>query len=114
MPRLTQSHLKDVLTRELKLERPEFHLLSGHGRVSGWVVDSRFRGKDSGRRQRMIREALERALAPRVVEAVGIVLALTPDEWELGPGSDNPPPGSGWRGHHNGNGRNGRAAQSRA
>ena len=81
---LNMSHvkLKQILTRRLRLKDPRFHL-EGRSRVSGSVVSETFAGKRDHQRQKMIWDALDEELGPSSVKAVGMLLAYTPDEWEL-------------------------------
>ena len=79
---MTHDHLKEILTRRLRLLHPEFRL-EGRGRVSGRIVSATFAGKGDSERQKMIWDALDAELGPASVQQVGMLLAYTPDEWNL-------------------------------
>src|SRR4051794_38515350 len=79
---MSHDKLKEVLTRRLRLKDPYFRL-EGRGRVSGSVVSATFAGKGDSDRQRMIWDALDEELGPASVREVGMLLAYTPDEWDL-------------------------------
>src|SRR5689334_7756888 len=79
---MSHDKLKEVLTRRLRLKAPLFHLV-GRGRVSGSVVSKTFAGRGDSDRQSMIWNALEAELGPASVREVGMLLAYTPDEWNL-------------------------------
>lgn len=88
MPRITKTAVQDALKRELALRDPEFRLEFYGGRVSGSIVSSSFKGKRDHRRQDMIWDALERAFGPDAVKKVGMLLAYTPEEWNIDDLSD--------------------------
>jgi acid stress-induced BolA-like protein IbaG/YrbA len=79
---MTHERLKEILTRRLRLRDPQFRL-EGKGRVSGRVVSSTFAGKGDSDRQKLIWDALDAELGPGSVKEVGMLLAYTPDEWDL-------------------------------
>jgi acid stress-induced BolA-like protein IbaG/YrbA len=79
---MSHDKLKEILIRRLKLEDPYFRL-EGRGRVSGSVVSATFAGKGDSQRQRMIWDALDKELGPASVKEVGMLLAYTPEEWDL-------------------------------
>ena len=79
---MSHDKLKEILTRRLKLKEPHFRL-EGRGRVSGSIVSATFAGKGDSDRQRMIWEALDAELGAASVREVGMLLAYTPDEWDL-------------------------------
>ena len=82
MQRVTQASLRKVLTDELKLKSPEFHLSTGRaGLINGHVISSTFKGKRDRQRQGMIWDALEFGFGREVAKQVGMLLAYTPDEW---------------------------------
>src|SRR5438105_4835460 len=83
MAALTQSRLKAVLTKALKLKEPRF-ILERHGtRINGSVISETFRGKGDRQRQEMIWEALAEMLGPDSEKKVGMILAYTPSEWGI-------------------------------
>jgi acid stress-induced BolA-like protein IbaG/YrbA len=79
---MSHDKLKQILSRELKLRNPRFRL-EGRGRVSGSVISTTFAGKGDSDRQRMIWDALDKELGASSVREVGMLLAYTPDEWDL-------------------------------
>jgi acid stress-induced BolA-like protein IbaG/YrbA len=83
MQRLTQASLQKLLTRELKLKDPEFHLATGRaGLLNGHIVSPTFKGKRDRQRQGMIWDAIEFAIGREAAaKQVGMLLAYTPDEW---------------------------------
>ncbi len=83
MRRLTKAILERILSRELALRQPRFRLEMYSGRVSGSVISSTFRRKTDSQRQTMIWDALERAMGADAVNRVGMLLAYTPEEWDL-------------------------------
>lgn len=83
MPKLTKSKLKKILRSELALRTPVFRLESVGGRISGSVISETFKGKRDSGRQKMIWDALDRQLGPQSVRAVGMLLAYTPQEWDV-------------------------------
>jgi acid stress-induced BolA-like protein IbaG/YrbA len=79
---MSHDKLKEILIRRLRLKDPHFRL-EGRGRVSGSVVSATFVGKGDSDRQRMIWDALDEELGAVSVKEVGMLLAYTPDEWDL-------------------------------
>ena len=79
---MSHDRLKEILTRRLRLKDPYFRL-QGKGRVSGSVVSATFAGKGDSDRQKMIWDALDKELGAASVKEVGMLLAYTPQEWEL-------------------------------
>lgn len=84
MEKLTQTKLKQILRDRLSLDDPEFHLEKAGGRLVGDVISVTFKGKRDHVRQDMIWNALEAELGPESVKLVGMLLAYTPEEWNLG------------------------------
>jgi acid stress-induced BolA-like protein IbaG/YrbA len=82
MQKVSKSKLQGILVRDLHLDDAEFHLESSGGRLNGSIVSETFKGKRDSERQKMIWDALDRALGPESVRAVGMLLAYTPEEWE--------------------------------
>ncbi len=83
MATLTQTRLKEILTKELKLREPRFALRKYGTQHYGSVISETFARKGDYDRQLMIRTALERALGPMVNRKVGMILAYTPCEWDI-------------------------------
>lgn len=79
---MSHEKLKEILTRRLKLKEPQFRL-EGRGRISGSLVSATFSGKPDHRRQQMIWDALEAELGATSTKDVGMLLAYSPDEWNL-------------------------------
>jgi len=83
MRSITKSKVEAILTTALRLSEPRFRLEKYDGRVSGSVISASFRGKRDHRRQEMIRNALESALGDNTYRLVGMILAYTPQEWDV-------------------------------
>jgi acid stress-induced BolA-like protein IbaG/YrbA len=83
MPRLSKRRLEEILTRELRLRDPAFRLDATYGRISGSVISDTFKRKDDYQRQKMIWDALERALGPNAIRLIGMLLAYTKAEWNI-------------------------------
>ncbi|HSI36304.1 MAG: hypothetical protein ACAI43_08700 [Phycisphaerae bacterium] len=83
MPKVTKTDVERVLTRDLGLADPLFVLESNGGRINGSIVSPTFKGKSDRDRQRMIWDALDRAYGAASVRTVGMLLAYTPDEWDV-------------------------------
>jgi acid stress-induced BolA-like protein IbaG/YrbA len=88
MAKVTKSDLERILTARLGLREPEFHLERNGQRISGNIISATFRGKRDHERQEMIWDALEAELGAESMGLVGLLLAYTPDEWELGNEND--------------------------
>ena len=84
MAQLTKDRLTQILVRALKPDEPDVRLEKAGGRFSGDVVSASFKGKRDHERQKMIWDALDAALGAESVQKVGLLLAYTPDEWEMG------------------------------
>ena len=83
MERLTKAKLQKVLTRRLHLKDPEYHLEKVGDRLVGNVISQTFKGKRDHQRLAMIWDALEVELGKDAPKRVGMILAYTPDEWNL-------------------------------
>lgn len=79
---MSHDKLKEILIRRLKLDDPQFRL-EGKGRISGSVVSATFADKGDSDRQRMIWDALDAELGPTSLKEVGMLLAYSPEEWDL-------------------------------
>ena len=84
MAKLTKEQLKKILTQGLALKDPRYFLENAGGRIVGHVVSTSFKGKSDHERQAMIWDALDGALGADSVVLVGMLLAYTPEEWNLG------------------------------
>ena len=80
----TVSHekLKEILTRRLRLKAAVFNL-EGRARISGSIISQSFAGKGDSERQKLLWDALDEELGADSTKEVGMLLAYTPDEWEL-------------------------------
>ena len=83
MANLTQTRLKEILTKDLKLCEPRFALRKYGTQHYGSVISETFTRKGDYDRQLMIRNALERVLGPTFQWKVGMILAYTPFEWDI-------------------------------
>jgi acid stress-induced BolA-like protein IbaG/YrbA len=83
MQRLSKSRLQEILTEELGLKEPRFRLEKTGSRLNGSIISPTFKGKRDLRRQQMIWNALQRALGSDAVRRVGMLLAFTPEEWDI-------------------------------
>ncbi len=83
MTKLTKKKLEAILTRRLCLVDPEFRLEKASERLIGNVISLTFKGKRDHERQKMIWDALEAEFGEESVLLVGMLLAYTPDEWNL-------------------------------
>ncbi len=87
--KLTTKRLTEVLKRRLKLRDPQFVLEKSGSWIIGDVISATFKGKRDLKRQVMIWDALEAEFGDKAKSMVGMLLAFTPDEWNLG--SDEEP-----------------------
>jgi len=84
MAQTSQSKLKEVLTRSLGLDTPEFHLEKlSSGKLSGSIVSDSFARMDHVKRQRAIWDALEAEFGNDASAMVGTLLAYTKAEWNI-------------------------------
>lgn len=85
MRKLTIPIIKRLLTEQLKLKSPDFHLSVGRtGHINGQVVSESFEGKGDRQRQGMIWDVLAAIVGNEEAEKqVGFIMALTPFEWNL-------------------------------
>jgi acid stress-induced BolA-like protein IbaG/YrbA len=82
--KLTKEKLEQVLTNRLLLESPVFLLEKAGGRLVGDVISPTFKAKRDHERQKLIWDALDAELGAESVRLVGMLLAYTPAEWNLG------------------------------
>jgi len=83
MIKVSKSELERVLTEELGLREPRFKLEKSGDWWNGSVISETFRRKGDSQRQKMIWDALRRALGPDSPRRVGMLLAYTPEEWDI-------------------------------
>jgi hypothetical protein len=82
MSKITTTSLRKLLTTDLKLKSPEFHLSTGRaGLINGHIVSPTFKGMRDRQRQGAIWDALEFAFGKDAAKQVGMLIAYTPDEW---------------------------------
>ena len=84
MAKVTKDKLKAILKNGIGLADPEFHLQKAGKRWTGNVISVTFKGKRNHERQKSIWNALEAELGAEVRVSVRLLLAYTPDEWNLG------------------------------
>jgi acid stress-induced BolA-like protein IbaG/YrbA len=89
MAKLTKKKLEEILTSRLQLADPDFRLEKAGDRLVGNVISETFKGKRDRERQKLVWDALESEFGEDSVRLVGLLLAYTPDEWNLG--SDEKP-----------------------
>ncbi|MGA2441737.1 MAG: hypothetical protein ABSH08_12330, partial [Tepidisphaeraceae bacterium] len=70
--------------RKLALKSPEFHLEKEGDRIFGDIISPSFKRKTDHKRQELIWDALESELGAESLQLVGMLLAFTPEEWNLG------------------------------
>ena len=81
--RLTETRLAEILKRRLALKDPEFHFERVGGRIIGDIVSASFKGKRDHERQQLIWDVLEAEVGAES-SLVGMLLAYTPYEWDVG------------------------------
>jgi len=81
---LTKEKLEKLLTKKLGLKSPEFRLEKEGGQIFGDVISPSFKRKSDHKRQELIWNALDSALGAEALQLVGMLLAFTPEEWNLG------------------------------
>ena len=81
--KLTKTRLEKILRDKLHLNDPVFRLEVYGNRINGLVISDSFKRKGDSQRQEMIWDALTGALGPDSVKLVGMILAYTPEEWNL-------------------------------
>ena len=82
--KLSKERLETSLVRRLKLRDAEFHLERAGDRLVGDIVSPTFKGKPDHQRQNLIWDALDAEFGADVRHRVGMLLAYTPEEWNLG------------------------------
>ena len=88
MAKLTKEKLAKILTDRLRLKDPTFRLEWAGERLVGNVISETFKGKRDHERQKLIWDALDAEFGAESVHRVGMLLAYTPDEWNLGKGGE--------------------------
>lgn len=81
--KLTKEKLEEILVRRLGLRQPTFHLEKSGGRLVGDIISPSFKGRGDEERQNLIWDALASEFGADSVRLVGMLLAYTPDEWNL-------------------------------
>jgi acid stress-induced BolA-like protein IbaG/YrbA len=81
---LTKESLARILATRLSLKDPQFKLEEVGGRLVGNIISSSFKGKRDYDRQKVIWDALDAELGREAVLRIGMLLAYTPEEWEVG------------------------------
>jgi acid stress-induced BolA-like protein IbaG/YrbA len=83
MAKLTKDKLKAILKIGIGLADPDFHLQRAGNRWTGNIISSTFKGKRDHERQKLIWDALAAEIGEEAGLLVGLLLAYTPDEWNL-------------------------------
>jgi acid stress-induced BolA-like protein IbaG/YrbA len=83
MAAFSKKILQGILTDELALQEPRFKLEKYGSHWNGSVISKTFKRKGDHQRQQMIWDALRRALGKDAVRRVGMILAYTPEEWDI-------------------------------
>ena len=86
--RLTRAKLQTILTRRLGLRDPVFNIEKIGGRLIGDIISSTFKGQRDHERQKLIWDALDAEFGNNWASQVGMLLAYTPAEWDLGADDD--------------------------
>ena len=73
-----------ILTERLSLVDPDYRLEKYNGRWVGHIISPTFWRKGDYERQKMIVDAIEAELGQDANTQVGMLLAYTPREWDLG------------------------------
>ncbi|MGD0541788.1 MAG: hypothetical protein ABSB33_09750 [Tepidisphaeraceae bacterium] len=81
--KLTKEKLEEILVRRLDLQQPIFHLEKSGGRLVGDIISPSFKRRGDEERQKLIWDALASEFGAESVRLVGMLLAYTPDEWNL-------------------------------
>lgn len=83
MRNVSEKRLQKVLTARLCLHDAQFHLEKAGDRINGSIVSASFEEMSDIDRQRKIWDALEQEWGPDSTRMVGMLLAYTPDEWNI-------------------------------
>lgn len=83
MAKVTKEQLERILTKRLSLTDPQFFLKKAGGRLVGNIVSPGFKGRRDHERQELIWNALDAEWGAESAVRVGMLLAYTPDEWNL-------------------------------
>ena len=81
---ITKERLERILSSRLALKEPVFLIERVGDRLVGDIISATFKGKRDHERQNLIWDALDDELGPDAAKFVGMLLAYTPDEWQLG------------------------------
>ena len=82
--RLTKDRLEEILRRRLRLRDVKFLLERAGDRFVGDIISPKFEGMRDHQRQSLIWDALEAELGADAPRLVGMILAYSPKEWNLG------------------------------
>lgn len=81
---MSKVKLQRLLTKRLRLARPEFRLERIGSKLAGSIISETFARKSDWQRQRMIRDVLAAELGETdSVLQVGTLLAYSPLEWNI-------------------------------
>ena len=83
MQPISKKKIESVLSKRLKLAAPKFRLAKRGMRWSGSIISPSFRGTNDLKRQKKIWDALDEAFGTESTHTVGMLLAYTPEEWDL-------------------------------
>jgi acid stress-induced BolA-like protein IbaG/YrbA len=84
MAKITETKLKEVLTKRLRLKNPRFELERlSKDKLSGSVISDTFSRMKAIDRQKKIWDALEAEFGPQASSLVGTLLAYTDAEWDV-------------------------------
>jgi acid stress-induced BolA-like protein IbaG/YrbA len=83
MAKVAQSKLKQILSRKLKLRDPHFFLRKEGSLIVGSMVDPVFKKMTDLQRQNKIWDILESQFGESARSSFGMILAYTPEEWDL-------------------------------
>jgi len=84
MAKITQTRLRNVLTKRLRLKSPRFELeVLDSGKLAGSVISDSFTRMGDSERQKKIWKALEDEFGPRASSLVSVLLAYSDAEWDV-------------------------------
>jgi acid stress-induced BolA-like protein IbaG/YrbA len=83
MAAINKGTLQKILVDELGLKEPRFKLEKYGSHWNGSIISKSFHRKGDHQRQKMIWDALRSALGEEARSRVGMILAYTPEEWDI-------------------------------